>query len=135
MNRYTILFHADQKTTILDSCNNLEELTRLLDLSDANASEAWDNGFTCLNRAAIQGNLDIVKLLLANNANPNAQGTNNLKTPLHAAAANGDNLVVTELLNAGARNDITMSSGRTPSELARFKSYTSTADLIENGGG
>ena len=131
----TILFHVDQKTTILDSCDNLEELTRLLGLSDANASEAWANGWTCLHAAAVKGTLDIIQLLLANNANPNAQQIHTLKTPLHEAAFRGWNLVATELLNAGARNDITMNNGQTPSELARSKGHISTADLIiENGG-
>jgi ankyrin repeat protein len=62
---------------------------------------AGNDLYTPLHWAARKGNLDVVKLLLENGANPNAVD-NSKNTPLHKAAGNGPTEVARLLLDSGA---------------------------------
>ena len=63
------------------------------------------NAVTPLHEACATGRVDIVQLLLLNNANPNTLNSSGL-TPLCVAAVNGHVEIVDILLKAGAQADL-----------------------------
>ena len=58
-------------------------------------------GWTALHEAAKRGHADVVRLLLAHGADPNAREEGDNTYPLHWAAARGDFAVIGALLDAG----------------------------------
>ena len=121
--------------SMLPSCINtdIEELRGLLKLPNANASEAFSTGWSCLHIAVKNQRLDIVRLLLENGADLHAQNTRQV-TPLHSATERGVRVIAEELLNAGARRDLVDDRDRTPADLARVRGYENLAVFIDNGG-
>ena len=128
-----IFLYTGQLTSILPYCDkdDTKELSELL-LNCADPNEAWSNGWSCLHRAAFKGKLNVVKLLLSYNADPNLQQFIHKKTPLHDAAFNGDRDVVEALLDAGARTDIVNKAGFTPAGMARRAGEETLADFIDS---
>jgi hypothetical protein len=76
-----------------------------------------DSGATPLSMAARAGELDLVKEMLRQGADPDLLGAGGL-TPLGAAAFGGHELVLRELLRREARTDVPMSSGQYPLHMA-----------------
>ena len=75
---------------------------------------AEDNyGSTPLDRAAQEGHVEIVKILLERGANPNAKD-NKGSTPLHNAAQEGHDEIVKILLERGADPRIADNGGHIP---------------------
>lgn len=96
-----------------------------------NAPDA--QGFTLLDKAAFEGNLDIVKLLLDSGAmvnGPKQPGTR----PLHHAAAKGHKAVVDLLLSRGAKADTGAETGGTPLHLAAMRGYVEVAKSLLKAG-
>ena len=85
-------------------------------VTDANALA--DDGETILHKATMMKDIDGIKTLLSNAANPNIVD-NTGETPLHQAAFY-DNLEIAEILvRSGAETTITNQYGETPADLAK----------------
>ncbi|XP_019627543.1 PREDICTED: protein phosphatase 1 regulatory subunit 12B-like isoform X3 [Branchiostoma belcheri] len=73
-------------------------------------------GLTALHQAALDGNIDFVKLLVRHGAKVNCQDEDGW-TPLHAAVAEGHPQVARFLIRSGARRSVRNADGDTPEEL------------------
>lgn len=74
--------------------------------------------------------LELTKVLLDRDANPNPVRKSDGWTPLHLAAMFGKVEVIQLLLESGADSDIKDKSGKTPEDVAKqFKNYQ-IADLL-----
>lgn len=87
--------------------------------------------------AAWEGNLPVVKLLLAHNADPNAQmmlGKWKMMTALHAAVESGQKAVCAALIDAGAQINAKDSDWQDPLELAISIPQLGPASALVNAG-
>jgi cytohesin len=100
----------------------------------AEAGAAEDRMGPALRRAAAAGDVDELKRLLANGADPDAQAPRNRKTALHLAAAAGHEAVVVALIEAGANVNAQDSDGFTPAQRARESGYNYIIRLLEEAG-
>jgi ankyrin repeat protein len=82
--------------------------------------------------AAAAGHEKIVRMLLANGADPNIREQGGY-TPLHAAAQNGDKIMIHTLLYGGADLGIKNNDGKLPLDLAVEAGHTEAARLLEEG--
>src|SRR5689334_2838325 len=85
-----------------------------------------------LNRAALNGQLEVVKLLLENGANVNGQGKNG-NTPLNCAIENLNPELIKYLLENGANVNARDESGVTPLHLAIDIEAEHARSLYDNG--
>jgi ankyrin repeat protein len=113
-------------------------VVRLLDKgADANAA-GGDRGRPALAIAADNGDVDIVKALLAHHADPGRVGARLLgmpgRTALQDAAYSGKTDVVLALLAGGAPIDDTPDSAETPLALAVDSEKLDTMDALIRGG-
>ena len=76
-------------------------------------------GATALHAAMYQSNQNVVKLLLDNGFDPDAQDTKNGYTPLHAAVAANNIAMARLLIQYKANKDIRDLNRQTPLEKAR----------------
>jgi ankyrin repeat protein len=83
-----------------------------------------------LHWAAYWGNIDVVKLLLERNVDPNIKNKFG-RTPLHMAAFWGHDDVVKLLLVRGADPTVKDKDGRTPLDLARERGRHEVVSVIE----
>ncbi|MFC3196244.1 ankyrin repeat domain-containing protein [Parapedobacter deserti] len=127
-----LLKHIDELTIHEAAAAGLvEQVLNRADLIDA----VSEHGFTPLGVATHFGNEDIVRLLLANGADPNIQSQNGYNVyPLHAAIGSGFDSIAKMLIEAGAEVNVLQSSRTSPLHLA---SQNGNIDLIilllENG--
>jgi ankyrin repeat protein len=104
-------------------------LDALLAYPGINVDAAALNGNTALMMAAYKGNMPAVQALLAKGAAVNRAGW----TPLHYAAASGDDAITRLLLERGARVDAVSpvkSGAYTPLMMAAREGHDSTALLL-----
>lgn len=87
-------------------------------------------GMTALHQAVLDGNLVVMKLLVAHGADINKPDLDSW-TPLHAAAANGLTAVSQFLLTHGADRTALTEEGETPEDLADPDDYQMLAILQE----
>jgi|BarGraIncu00222A_1022003.scaffolds.fasta_scaffold131409_1 ankyrin repeat protein len=83
-----------------------------------------------INAAAASRNFEVVKLVLAAGANPDAQQQSGY-TALHEAAVNNNAELAKALLSAGADPGIRSDTGRTAAEMAREKGHMELAEMLE----
>ncbi len=92
--------------------NNLAHVKTLL--GKGVSVNARDNsGYTALHYASRAGHIDIVRLLLTNNADPNVRTNSGKDTPLHRAAYQGHEPIVAALLLKGADPFMQNADGQT----------------------
>jgi len=82
--------------------------------------------------ATAAGHERIVRMLLANGADPNIREQGGY-TPLHAAAQNGDETMIRTLLYGGADLVLKSDDGKLPLDLALEAGHTEVARLLEEG--
>ena len=102
--------------------------------NSALAKKTDANGWTPLHWAAAGDHMSIVKVLLSQRVDVNAQDKNGW-TPLHWAASKGYADVVKLLLARNADVSIQDAIGMTPFKLAEQSGQKETADLISQHGG
>ncbi|MEN6355480.1 MAG: ankyrin repeat domain-containing protein [Armatimonadota bacterium] len=90
-----------------------------------------DDGATPLHHAAAKGQLAVVKLLIDNKADVNAQKKDGV-TPLHVAAALGYKDVVVALLDAKADPCAVDKKGRTPLSIAKAGGKVEIENIIRS---
>ena len=83
----------------------LREIPGFTSIEEISSDTVGGFGDTPLHVAAVRGDTDIVNLLVATGADPNAKGEHGY-TPLHEAAAQGHPATVDALLKLGANPDI-----------------------------
>jgi uncharacterized protein len=106
--------------------------TLLLQGGDVNAAQG--DGMTALHWAALDGNVDLVKMLIYAGANLEATTRLGGYTALHLAAKNGRADVVEALLTAGASPKTTTTAGTTPLMLAAAAGSTPAVTALLNHG-
>jgi ankyrin repeat protein len=85
--------------------------------ADPNAVASNGTKLAVINSAAASGNADLLKMLLREGANPDAQQEGGF-TALHAAAQHNNTEMVRALLEAGADASIPTKDGQTAADLA-----------------
>lgn len=93
-------------------------------------THAGSSGYCPLHYAAREGHADIVQLLLAAGADPNAATRAGRATPLHRAAYTGSAAVVRLLLSGGADPTARDSDGQTPLHKAEARGHAEVAALL-----
>lgn len=110
---------AGGRTRLQISCDkgNYEQAKKLIEEEGYDVNDQDNAGNTALHEAALNGHLDIVKLLIKNGADVNMQSFEMFKdTPLIDASANGHLDVVKYLLSHGADPTICNAKGLTAFE-------------------
>ncbi|MGF6777449.1 ankyrin repeat protein [Paraburkholderia sp. GAS334] len=102
----------------------------LVDNPKTNVEIVDKAGENAMMLAALNGDMDFVKLLIAKGAEVNKKGW----TPLHYAAANGNDDIVTLLLKYSAYIDAGSPNGTTPLMMAARGGHVSTARLLLDAG-
>lgn len=119
---------AGGRTRLQISCDkgNYEQAKKLIE-ENYNVNDQDNAGNTALHEAALNGHLEIVKLLIRNGADVNMQSFKMFKdTPLIDASANGHLDVVKYLLSHGADPTICNAKG-----LTAYESIEEDSDLDE----
>jgi ankyrin repeat protein len=117
-----IVFAARQKS--------LSAVMALLENPATDVNVLNRDGENALMYAALYGELDLVKRLVARGAEVNKTGW----TPLHYAASNGRLSVVEYLLSQNAYIDAASENGTTPLMMAARENQTAVARLLVNEG-
>ena len=112
---------------------DLEAVRKLLTGNPSLVLKKDDNGHTPLHIAAGNGSEDIVRLLLASDADVNATDANGA-TPLHEAVARGHENVTKLLLANGADASAADINGGTPLHTAAFRGHRAVAALLLSSG-
>lgn len=118
---------AGGRTRLQISCDkgNYEFAKKLIEQEKYDVNDQDNAGNTALHEAALNGHLDLVKLLINNGANVNVQSYEMLKdTPLIDASANGHLDVVMYLLEHGADPTLPNAKG-----LTAYESIEEDSDL------
>ena len=82
--------------------------------------------------AAAGGHVEIVRMLLEHQADPNVREQGGY-TPLHAAAQNGDEAMIRTLLLGGADLNARSNDGKIPLDLANEEGHTKAAAILQEG--
>jgi ankyrin repeat protein len=112
---------------------NAEKTRSLVELgADINARSK--TGSTALIGAASRGNIDAVRSLLANNANPNLADNKDGRTPLIVATMEGHTEVVRALLSSGADPNKKDKSGNTAISMVQRTGQSQIGRLLKQAG-
>jgi ankyrin repeat protein len=119
----------------LAALGRADELARAVELDPGVVTQRTHEGFTALHLAAFTGGPDVVRVLLAAGADPNADtGDPTWLHPLHAAAAARDGAAAHLLLEAGADPDARQAGGFTALHAAAMHDDEAlAADLLRHG--
>ena len=104
--------------------------------ADPNSYSIRRYGGTALHKAARQGHVDTVRVLLSAGADPNVRSTHlHGGTPLHLATWSGDPESIRVLIAGGADPNTRDEYGRTPAEWATRRGEHQLAELIAEAEG
>jgi ankyrin repeat protein len=109
-------------------------VSRLLIGHKASVEKADKMGLLPITKAAIEGHLEILKLLLKAGPATIDWQDKSQQTPLHHAASNGHKDVVAYLLEMKAQIDILDLEGETALHLASSRGHTAVAELLLQAG-
>jgi len=104
----------------------------LLINSGANVNDKGDSDQTPLHIAAFRGDTQIVKTLIAKDAELNSRAYRLEETPLHLAAKKNHAEIVKLLLAYGANPDLTDFKGKTSLDVAIENHAESAIEILEN---
>lgn len=104
------------------------------DAVGADVSAARNNNFTPLHAAAMNGHLEVCRVLLEAGASPNVQTEPQGYVPLHSAAWAGHIGVIEVLLAAEARTDLRNHRGETPAQTALRQGNSAAAQRLQAEG-
>lgn len=96
-----------------------DNLVRLLIQYGAKLDEGmynWDN-ITALHAAVMNGNVEVIKVLIGSNADINAKSSITKRTPLHYAFWNGDQDIIKFLIEKGADETAVDVAGKIPRDI------------------
>ena len=113
--------------------DNVEEVDRMLK-EGYDVNHEFEDGNRALHLAAREGKTDIVRKLIARNADINAVNIMNRMTPLHYAVDAGQKSMVEILLDNGADISARDSASRTALGLAISRKHDETAILLVQRG-
>ncbi|PWA60885.1 Ankyrin repeat-containing protein [Artemisia annua] len=109
------------------------DVLRLLLQKGANANMLTKDGNTALHLVVEERKRDCARLLLASGGQPNIRNSGDGDTPLHIAAAFGDEYMVKLLLQKGAYKEIQNHSGKTAYDMAAEQGHTKLFDALGLG--
>ncbi|MBU1043375.1 MAG: ankyrin repeat domain-containing protein [Candidatus Omnitrophica bacterium] len=122
--------YAQDLNIVSEALAGNKENVQLLLEQGADVNTTFDNGDTALMFAVYKGQIEIVKLLLANSADVNAQSFDLGVTALHVAVR-GNNLEIVKLLvEHNARINAVSSTGITPLMLAAENGWLDIARFL-----
>ncbi|KAD5961569.1 hypothetical protein E3N88_13042 [Mikania micrantha] len=109
------------------------DVIRLLLLKGVNVNMLTKEGNTALHLAVEEKRRDCCRLLLASGARPDIRNSHDYDTPLHIAAALGDDHTIKLLLQKGAYKEIRNRSGKTAYDIAVEQGHTRLFDSLGLG--
>jgi len=117
------------------STADIATVSKLIDQNPDQANSFSPDGFTALGLASFFGHLEIVKLLLSKNADPNLAANNQFKVaPIHSACAVSNYDITEILIKNGADVNARQMEGVTPLHSAAHNGQTKLVKLlIDNG--
>lgn len=125
---------ASQRQSLIDdvvhSTADGDSFHRMLLINLFGVNTADSDGYTALARSAAYGRIDLVQMLLAANAHPDAVGHGG-PTPLALASLEGNNDIVDRLLTANANPDFVGRGGSTPLMIACSIGYRGNRGIVE----
>lgn len=126
----------EQSGDILEAVRHadLARISSLLDSSPHLVNLKDSAGYSPLHWACVDGDQEVIKLLLQKGAEVNAQ-SNEGYTPLHNAARRGNRLIVALLISNGASVNARSRNGTTPLKIAADAGYGEAASLLRHYGG
>ena len=113
-------------------CNNINKIKEYLEKNSSNINILNEEGLSPLHIAIINGNLEVIKLLLKYGADPNKKSLNKKQTPLHLAYIFKNiisNQIVNILIKNNANPNIEDINNKRPSEY--YLKYKESND-VEN---
>ena len=127
----TVCYGAATGTDMFDAirAGDAEKVKALLQVDPKLAEARTEDSSTALHLAALEGQTQIARLLLANKAHVNARGLRE-ETPLHMAMYNGHPEVAELLLGSQADVNAQNTAGETPLHLAARKGYRDLVELL-----
>lgn len=115
---------------IIASSAGRDNIVKLLLERKADPNNLTATGHSALHYAASRNRYHIAELLVAANADLNAQDTVSLATPLHRAASKGNLKIVRLLLENKCDPNLMDSEGNTPLHMACEEERTEVAELL-----
>jgi hypothetical protein len=126
-----VCYGAATGTDMFDAirAGDAEKVKALLQADPKLAEARTEDTSTALHLAALEGQAEIARLLLASQAQVNARGLRE-ETPLHMAMYNGNREVAELLLASQGDVNVRNTAGETPLHLAARKGYRDLVELL-----
>ena len=117
-------------------CNNMNKIKEYLEKDSLNINELNDKGISPLHIAVINGNMEIIKLLLDYGANPNIRSLKKKQTPLHLAYIFKcllSNQIINLLINNKANPNLEDINNKKPFEYSlKYKESNEVENTLTN---
>lgn len=129
--------HKKEELDIFEatSIGDIDTVSTLINKNSELTNSFSADGFTPLGLASFFGHIDIVKLLLANDADPNIPANNQFKVaPIHSACAISNYEIASLLIKNGANVNAKQMQGVTPLHTAAHNGQNELAKLLIESG-